>query len=604
LIRGTVIWGTYLALATELLSAVSAVNQSALALAWLTPSLALLVLTLRHVGSWNRIVWPQPTFQEGLVNRLLTLGVIAFFLATAAVALIAPPNTYDALTYHMSRVAHWAQNGSINPYSTGILRQLFMSPGAEFTVLHTYVLSQGDRMANLVQWFAMLVSIVAVTSLAKELGAGNTGQKLAAIFAVSLPVGIAQASSAMTDYVVAMWVVIVAFEVLMLFKRKDQWSHVAFMSMAAGLAILTKPTSFAYLLPLAIIAAAILLRMQQRKLFIAMITAAVSIVLVINAGYLARNLAVFGSALGEVGLAARYRMETISWQAIVSNVLRNASLHAGTPITSLNDLLHTALAKLHVKLGLGLDDARTSVHPLFVIWEYLSDELRASNTLQAVLIVISFTLLIVKRKAFNSRVWIYAMASASSFLIFSIAFKFDILGSRFHLPFFLLLAPVVGLIITRKASPLVTALLSGVLVIGGLPILLGLGSRPLLNTAKEESILTASRQQLYFAQAPGLDEPYREMVDLIQAEQCGQVGIMLSGDAPEYPLWVLLGATRESIRMDWIIARSDPSGSYRSEDFTPCAMVCGSCPKDWIEFRGMPLVYNQYGHRLFLELDG
>jgi hypothetical protein len=527
--------------------------------------------------------------------------IVAFAIVTAVVAWFAPPNTYDSLTYHLSRVAHWAQNGSVKPYSTGIMRQLFMSPGAEFAILHTYVLSGGDRLANFVQWLAMVISLIGVTALASELGASRTGQYFTALFAVTLPVGIGQASSTMTDYVVAMWVVIVALEVLLLLKSQNGRTNALFMSIAAGLAILAKPTSFVFLLPFVIMTAVILLRSHPIRSTLGMVSLAVLIVLIINTGYFTRNTIVFGSPLGDKALAARYRLETPSWQAYASNLLRNASLHAGTPLESLNDLLHNTLAKVHAKLGVGLDDPRTSVHPVFVIWGYLSDELRASNTLQASLALASFAVLAIRRRELEPRVWIYASAAASGFLIFSIAFKFDILGSRFHLPFFLLLAPVVGYLVSRVAGPFAIGFTSLLLAVGGLPILLGLGSRPLINTAGEESIITASREQLYFAQAPNLDEPYREMVELIQQNQCSQVGLMLSGDSPEYPLWLLLDAPDESLRIEWIIARSDPSGSYRAEDFSPCAMVCASCPQDWVEFREMPLVYEDYGHRLFLK---
>jgi hypothetical protein len=46
-------------------------------------------------------------------------------------ALITPPNMYDSMTYHMSRVVHWIQNGSLAHYPTSIGRQLFLPPGAE-----------------------------------------------------------------------------------------------------------------------------------------------------------------------------------------------------------------------------------------------------------------------------------------------------------------------------------------------------------------------------------------------------------------------------------------------------------------------------------------
>lgn len=48
-------------------------------------------------------------------------------------------------TYHMSRVAHWAQNRNVEHYPTPIVRQLFQPPWAEFAILQSYVLTGGAR---------------------------------------------------------------------------------------------------------------------------------------------------------------------------------------------------------------------------------------------------------------------------------------------------------------------------------------------------------------------------------------------------------------------------------------------------------------------------
>ncbi|GAI89103.1 unnamed protein product, partial [marine sediment metagenome] len=52
----------------------------------------------------------------------------------------------------MARVAHWAQQGSVAHYASGVKNQILMSPGAEFAVLHLYVLGSGDQLVNFVGW--------------------------------------------------------------------------------------------------------------------------------------------------------------------------------------------------------------------------------------------------------------------------------------------------------------------------------------------------------------------------------------------------------------------------------------------------------------------
>ena len=107
----------------------------------------------------------------------------------------------------MPRVAHWAQNQSVEHFATGIEQQNSRPAFAEYAILQFYVLAQGDRLANFVEWLAMFGSVIGVSLLAGLLGASLAGQFLAAIFVASLPMGIIQASSTMNDYVVGLWLV-------------------------------------------------------------------------------------------------------------------------------------------------------------------------------------------------------------------------------------------------------------------------------------------------------------------------------------------------------------------------------------------------------------
>jgi hypothetical protein len=116
-------------------------------------------------------------------------------------------------------------------------------------------------------------------------------------------------------------------------------------------------------------------------------------------------------------------------------------------------------------------------------------------------------------------------------------------------------------------------------------------------------VISRRRIDQYFLNAPQLDEPYYEMSELIEANECNQVGLILSGDTAEYLLWVFLDTPRPDLTIDWIISRSDTSGRYRLEDFQPCAVVCEGCLQQGAIYNNLPLVYDNYGYRLYLEND-
>src|SRR5512132_3252687 len=56
------------------------------------------------------VVWPLPLTQAWW----WMLAVLGLLVAASAVRYA--PNSGDAMTYHLARVAHWIQNGSVAPY--------------------------------------------------------------------------------------------------------------------------------------------------------------------------------------------------------------------------------------------------------------------------------------------------------------------------------------------------------------------------------------------------------------------------------------------------------------------------------------------------------
>lgn len=599
--RATLLAGVYGTLSLELLSLMRAVNQLSLAAVWAAVILAAVFFLSKGPYKHSGIQPIAPFIRSRPLSAGMLAAIIAIALITAMTAWFAPPNTYDSLTYHMSRVAHWAQEGGVVPYASGILRQNYMSPGAEMGILHLYVLGRTDRLANFIQWGAMIISLIGVSLVASDLGAGPRGQVFSALFSATLPMGLAQATSTMTDYVTAMWVLLSAIEVLRFFIVSRPGITLPAAAAAAGLAILTKPTAAIFLLPFA--AAAFLQLIKEYPLSQATryILFAVGIVLLLNAGYLARNGLVFGNPFGGGRRVSIFTNEFFNLHVLLSNLLRNASLHAGTPWPVVNDALYSLLAKVHWKLGLGMAEPGISIHNFFRIWDYPANEARATNTIQASLILITAILVALRWKRVSKDAVLFGAAGVIGFVLFAAVFKFDMLGSRYHMPFFILMAPAVGVLLSRHLPSPFTAMLAVILLAGALPALLRLGSRPVFPTRQNESVLKAERLDQYFVQAGNVDEAYILFSEQIKASACDEIGIMLRGDTPEYPLWVLMGAPRSEVVIRWIIARSDPSGSYRPEDFSPCAVICQGCGPQIEEFNGLPRRARESGFSLYLE---
>ncbi|TLN09848.1 hypothetical protein FDZ74_11310, partial [bacterium] len=202
-------WGIWLAVSSEILSLAGQLNRAGLSIVWLLAAVVILsVPALRMaVVKGVRDIFAAVKTVRGWsgFEKLLLGGLVLEALLLLAVAWMAPPNTNDAMQYHLSRVMHWLQNGSLAHYPTAIDRQLWQPPWAELAILHLVGLGGSDRWANLVQWGAFLGTWLGASGLAAQLGAGRKGQILAAWVCAMLPMGILQATGSQNDLAASFW---------------------------------------------------------------------------------------------------------------------------------------------------------------------------------------------------------------------------------------------------------------------------------------------------------------------------------------------------------------------------------------------------------------
>jgi hypothetical protein len=610
-LRTAVLWGAYMVLETELLSFVRGVTPLGLALAWAVPVSAggaWLIWDIRHRG---RITFFPLRLSLHWIDGALLLGVAAILGITILLAWVTPPQTWDSLNYHMPRVAHWAQEKAVRHFTTGIDVQNSMPPGAEMIILQVYVLAQSDRLANFVEWFSMLGCLVAAALIAQQLGAGRLGQILAVVAAASIPMGIAQASSTMTDTVVAFWVMCAAAEALPLLAGGSPAQAVPFASLAAGLALLTKPTAAAYILPVGILIASILIRKTSILQFLKWGLAAVFLAGAVNAGHWVRNYDLYGNPISGAGRIAEHANGLMTPGGVISNLLRNAALHTSVPWAKADRLVYEAVIQIHKWIQVDPNDPRTtSVGPYKVFLPSTSEQ-RAGNPLHALLIGIAFCLVLLGRTQLGRKrlsrnlcsvsMLAYVLTAASTFLVFSLLYQWQIFGSRYHMPFFILFAPVTGLMLAELLPANVSRLAGMFLIVMAAPYLFSIDSRPLIAVPGRSlvgSVLKESPRRLLFANGLYLIKPYEDLTNRIKDVKCNQIGLTIRGAGAEYPLWILLGLPGKPRQIEWIT--TGPSTRFAKHDFQPCAIICEDCQQDTLN--DLSLVYQFDTYRLYLNV--
>ena len=244
------IWiGLWIAASSELLSLFQGLTRTGAAAAWGVALLAALGIGLRQ-GLLKRgfLLLKEAVRLLGRGETLPLVGLLAALALLFVIIVYAPVNNSDSLQYHMSRVVHWAQDRSLRHYATGFLPQLVNPIWAEEAILHIRLLWGDDRFAELVQYAAMLGSLIGVSLLAGLLGANRKGQLAAVFFTASIPMGILQATSTQNDYGTSFWL-ISALCFVVFSARSLRWSSIFYLAGALGLGLLTKGTFYPYAVP-------------------------------------------------------------------------------------------------------------------------------------------------------------------------------------------------------------------------------------------------------------------------------------------------------------------------------------------------------------------
>jgi hypothetical protein len=134
-----------------------------------------------HWRDWWRSVKTYPLLWG------LGAGVALAYLVGAVVIVVSPPNTPDAMTYHLSRVGYWLQHRSLYHWSTFDLRQTAFPINYELGLLWITTFVRNDMLVGFVQWAAVPVMMAGVVGLARIMGRTRPEAMFAALLLSTFP---------------------------------------------------------------------------------------------------------------------------------------------------------------------------------------------------------------------------------------------------------------------------------------------------------------------------------------------------------------------------------------------------------------------------------
>lgn len=578
-------WGILVAFTTEALSIFQLLTWQGLLVSWLAID-AVLGVSLYRWKPEHPSTPSQEKTRLDLPLKGILISLIVIVGAIGAIAIIAPPNNWDSMTYHMGRVVHWIQNRSVDHYPSNIIRQIYPAPLSSFIVTQLQILSGSDRLANLPQWFSLVGSLIGVSLIARQLGADVRGQVVSAVVCATIPMGILQASSTQNDYVIAFYLVCLAYTIVESIQTKFELLWIAAAGASLGLSLLTKGTAYLYSFPFCLwLVFSSVWRLRLRVWKPMFVFGAIALAL--NLPHYLRNQQVFGSFLGESGQG----LEANGPRIFLSNIIRNVSLHLSTPVRSVNLITIRLVEGIHQIIGIDPSDPRITspAGQGFDLHSRINHEDLAGNPAQLLLFIAATILLFVatrnlrqRQKYFLTTYWFVVLAG---FLMFCLLIIWSPWRSRLHLPIFVLASPFIGtmLAIALRRS-LVNLVAIGLLCLSLIWVCFN-ETRPLIvnsqivETGRVENIFNQSRSNLYFLPRPDLQAAYTKAAEIIQAEACEMVGLNFGGNTWEYPLWVLLNNhARPHMRIEHVGLQPDNATILKTEEaayqsFVPCMLI-------------------------------
>jgi len=536
-IRASIYWAVAATVSAELLGVFQQLGALPIRALWV----ALLVILSVYEPRWPLAIGRAATalgrWPRGM--PLVSIVTVIFSGGTLITALVSEPNNWDSLTYHLTRVEHWIQNGTLAHYRTNVEQQIGLNPGAEILVLHARLLSGGDHYANMIQWVAYVVGSAAASLVAARLGATSRAQAIAGVFALTLPMGILQASSTQNDLVTACWVIVFA-ERLLTLRKAPSTIVVAEAAAALGLALVTKGTAMLAAFPLGCWLLVVLARYGPGPLLRNAAMAA-AIVLTLNAGWWIRNYRVFGTPVGTIGVIVGNT--THGLDVAYSNAVRNLSSQLMTPSAAVNARIFEMASAAVRAAGVDPEAPGTTNGSFRTSLDVrgrsrVAHEDFAANPIHVVLLLGGMAWAVARSR--RPDLIGYAVVVVAAALLYCVVLRWQVWCSRLHVPLFVLGAPIAGYAL-GALRPVALASASTALVIAGLPALLLNETRPLLPVGSDgTSVLTRSRATTMFANLPSMQRPYEEAALGIAKLRPRELGLILKAGSFEYPVWYLV----------------------------------------------------------------
>lgn len=537
-------------LITETLSAFHLLNYYSIIITWFLILLIVIFNLFKYksktIESFHKIKTSILNYYQASTSLLAKFLIFFIFLGLLFIlfqGIIYPPNNWDSLTYHMTRIMYWLGNESVMHFPSNVLRNLYQPPFAEYFIMNVNVVNGNDYLSNSIQLLFLTISIIASWSVLDFFNVNTLKKIIVAFLIITIPAVEMQASTAKNDIVCGFFVLCSLFYCIKSYfdcKMRD----FIFLALTIGLGMFTKGTFYIYFLPILLVYIIFIIKkmiIEKKYKIVYFAPLVFIIVLLINVGHFSRNYAINGNVLtiDEIE-SAGYSNKNLKLTMIASNLMKNIGLHIDAPFQKNYDLWIRIFHKNN-NININNLDSNYNNNPYSGPKELETHEDGIPNGIHFYIICFVFFVFSIfcvfsfkKVKKEFLLVFIICMQT----FIFITYLKWQPWHTRLHIPIFMLSMVTITAILNKlNFIKIIYILILPIIIYKFTFNLLYNNLRPII-TNKEYTKnvkMEDNRFKKYFANQPNLYKDYSSVLNLIYKYNPKKVGLILADW--EYPLF-------------------------------------------------------------------
>lgn len=530
---------------------------------------------------------------------LAILGILSLVLLFGTIFTV--PYNYDSMTYHLARIGYWIDHKSVAHYITNIDRQVYSPVLAEYNLLHMMLLSGNDTFLNFFQYFCMFAAAYFIYKCAQKLGVNQLFALFGAFIFMLMPLTISQSITTQNDLFAALIFILFVYKLLdvicydKIILNAEQTLDIVMLGLLVGYAYLAKTSvcaSMVMFMPWLLIAR--LRKKDDFKKLIGSVGIALAGIVVTISETLIRTFLSSGSLMTSTA-SGNIMVATKNVKYIIVNILKNFSmLITQNYYRPLNGFIYRIAIGAGEKLQVEVNHEAIAFHGFdFLHHMNMGDDMyshdKTPSAFVAYLAVIAGVILIGmivvavfkrlshrKIQEISSRGNQIKQELSIGFAIsawLSLGFIMALLrwqpwGTRLMYPALavtvIMSVDMLYCLMRRWKKPITVAVL-GILIV--LATMLAVPSvsynlQPAVEFVKDGC---QNRINQYF-KSNHREDGYAKMIELAQNDQAKDIGLIISGDGYDYPLWLMLRKDYPEAKLRHLIKENASDVTQKAPD--------------------------------------